>query len=56
MGLPLRAFHQRVFAAAIVAHAITAWYSGGWYGDDEHYQVIAFAQQRLGDLPIRQTL
>jgi len=51
MGLPLRAFHQRVFAAAIVAHAITAWYSGGWYGDDEHYQVIAFAQQRLGELP-----
>lgn len=51
MGLPLRAFHQRVVLASIVVHAATAWFSTGWYGDDEHYQVIAFAQQRMGELP-----
>ncbi|HNK41804.1 MAG TPA: hypothetical protein PL002_11480, partial [Flavobacteriales bacterium] len=51
MGLPLRAFHRRVVLASIVVHAATAWFSTGWYGDDEHYQVIAFAQQRMGELP-----
>lgn len=48
---PLRAFHQRVFLVAILLHAIAAWFSSGYYADDEHYQVIAFAQQRMGELP-----
>lgn len=48
---PLRAFQKRVFLVAVVLHAIAAWFSSGYYADDEHYQVIAFAQQRLGELP-----
>lgn len=47
---PLDAFHRRILTAAGVVHAITAWYSSGYYAADEHYQVIAFAQQKLGDL------
>ena len=49
--LPLRAFHQRVFLVAIIIHAVAAWFSSGYYAADEHYQVIEFAQARLGDLP-----
>ncbi len=48
---PLDAFHRRVLITALVVHAITAWFSSGYYAADEHYQVIAFAQHRLGELP-----
>lgn len=48
---PLDAFHRRVRIAALVVHAITAWFSSGYYAADEHYQVIAFAQHKLGELP-----
>ncbi|MCC7502470.1 MAG: hypothetical protein IT229_08060 [Flavobacteriales bacterium] len=36
---------------AILVHGITAWFSSGYYAADEHYQVIAFAQAKLGELP-----
>ena len=51
MGLSAsHAFHQRVWYAALVVHVITAWFSSGYYAADEHYQVIAFAQAKLGEL------
>ena len=40
-----------IFIAAIVVHLITAWFSSGYYAADEHYQIIAFAQARMGELP-----
>ena len=45
------AFHQRIWYAAVVVHVITGWFSSGYYAADEHYQVIAFAQDKLGELP-----
>jgi phosphatidylinositol glycan class B len=51
MGPPAsHAFHQRVWSVALVVHVIAAWFSSGFYAADEHYQVIAFAQAKLGDL------
>lgn len=47
----LRVFQKRVLVVAVVLHAIAAWFSSGYYADDEHYQVVAFAQQRMGELP-----
>ncbi len=49
---PLDAFHRQVWYAALVVYAITAWFSSGYYAADEHYQVIAFAQAKLGELPV----
>lgn len=36
---------------AIVLHVVTAWNSSGYHSADEHHQVIAFAQYKLGELP-----
>ena len=47
----LHAFHRRVLLVALLVHTITAWFSSGYYAADEHYQVIAFAQHKLGELP-----
>ncbi|MBX2972607.1 MAG: hypothetical protein KF797_05855 [Flavobacteriales bacterium] len=44
-------FHRIAFAAAVVAYLITAWNSTGYHSADEHFQVIAFAQWKLGELP-----
>ena len=35
---------------ALAVHVTTAWFSSGYYAADEHYQVIAFAQAKLGEL------
>src|SRR5258708_33573657 len=32
----------------IVAHGIAAWFNGGFLNADEHYQIIEFAQYKLG--------
>jgi len=38
-----------VFAACVVAsHAIAAWFNAGFLSADEHYQIIEFAQYKLG--------
>jgi len=34
-----------------VLYLITAWFSVGYHGEDEHHQVIGFAEYRMGDLP-----
>lgn len=41
--------HRLILGLAVVMTGITAWFSSGYYAADEHYQVIVFAQQRLGE-------
>jgi len=43
-GFPLWPF----LAAALGVHLIAAWYNGGFLNADEHYQIIEFAQYKLG--------
>src|SRR5690242_5224606 len=39
----------RLFAAAVVvSHAVAAWFNAGFLSADEHYQIIEFAQYKLG--------
>ncbi len=61
---PLHRRDRRIFAgmrssptrwillAAIAVHVITAWFSTGFHSADEHYQVIAFAEAKLGHQPV----
>jgi len=37
---------------AVVVYFITAWNSTGFHSADEHFQIIAFAQWKLGELPM----
>jgi phosphatidylinositol glycan class B len=37
-----------VLVAGVCVHAIAAWDNAGFFGADEHYQIIEFAQYRLG--------
>jgi phosphatidylinositol glycan class B len=48
----LSRFHRFVFVAAALVYAITAWFSTGYHSADEHFQIIAFAQWKLGELPM----
>lgn len=45
-------FHRNVFLIAVVVYLITAWNSSGFHSADEHFQIIAFTQWKLGDLPV----
>ncbi len=38
-------------AAAAAVHLLAAWFNGGSLHPDEHYQILEFAQYRLGRLP-----
>jgi len=39
----------RLFAGAVVAsHVVAAWFNAGYLSADEHYQIIEFAQYKLG--------
>jgi phosphatidylinositol glycan class B len=39
----------RLFAAGVLAsHAVAAWFNAGFLSADEHYQIIEFAQFKLG--------
>lgn len=44
-------FHRPTLALAIPLYILTAWNSTGFHGADEHYQIIEFAQWKLGELP-----
>lgn len=44
-------FHRTVFLAAVLVHLIAAWFSKGYHSADEHFQIVAFAQWKLGELP-----
>lgn len=41
-----------IFLAAVTVHLVTAWFSTGFHAADEHYQVIEFAEAKLGHVPI----
>lgn len=45
-------FHRNVFLIAALVYLITAWNSSGFHSADEHFQIIAFAQWKLGALPM----
>lgn len=51
MKVPEQRFHLAVWVLALVLYGITAWYSTGYHNADEHHQIIAFAQHKLGELP-----
>jgi len=44
-------FHRTVFIGACLLYFTTAWFSTGYHSADEHFQIIAFAQWKLGELP-----
>ncbi|HRH68532.1 MAG TPA: hypothetical protein PLB89_03400 [Flavobacteriales bacterium] len=50
MSLPR--FHRYVLVAAVLVHLITAWSSTGYHSADEHFQIIAFAQAKLEEMPV----
>ena len=39
---------KRFFAGVICVHLVAAWFNGGFLNADEHYQIIEFAQYKLG--------
>lgn len=49
--MSLSRFHRVVFTGACLVYLTTAWFSTGYHSADEHFQIIAFAQWKLGDLP-----
>ncbi len=46
-----RRFQRIALLAAAAMYIVTAWFSTGYHASDEHHQIIAFAQHRLGELP-----
>lgn len=49
MSLPR--FHKVVFVGAVILYLVAAWFSTGYHSADEHFQIVAFAQWKLGELP-----
>jgi GPI mannosyltransferase 3 len=41
-----------IFLLAVAVHLATAWFSSGYYADDEHYQIITFAEVKAGHEPV----
>ncbi len=37
-----------VVSAGVCVHALAAWQNAGFFGADEHYLIIEFAQHKLG--------
>lgn len=51
-AVSLPPIHRLVFLVAALVYLITAWNSTGYHSADEHYQIVAFAQWKLGELPM----
>ena len=49
--MSLSRFHRIVFFGATVLYVMAAWFSTGYHSADEHFQIVAFAQWKLGELP-----
>ncbi len=49
---PLKNFQRYALVVAAAVYAITSWFSTGYHSADEHFQIVAFAQAKLGELPI----
>src|SRR4030081_2873895 len=47
-NLSIAKFHLTVLIIAIVVYLVTAFYSEGYHHPDEHYQIIEFANYKLG--------
>jgi len=45
-------FHRLVFLVAVLVYLVTAWNSTGYHSADEHFQIIAFAQWKVGELAV----
>lgn len=43
-----------ILVVALAVHVATAWFSTGFHSADEHYQVIAFAEAKLGHQPVEE--
>ena len=41
-------FYRRLLIAAVVAHLCAAWFSHGYYKDDEHFQILEYAGFKEG--------
>ncbi|MCC6186717.1 MAG: hypothetical protein IT256_06155 [Chitinophagaceae bacterium] len=48
----LSVFEKRIIFIAILAHTICAWFSLGFHHPDEHYQLLEFANYKLGHTPL----
>ncbi|UEG48538.1 hypothetical protein LK994_07800 [Ferruginibacter lapsinanis] len=48
MALNIKKFHQLIIAIALLVYCITAYNSHGYLQEDEHYQIIEFAQLKSG--------
>jgi GPI mannosyltransferase 3 len=42
---------SRLVAAAVVVRILTAWFNGGYFHPDEHWQILEFAWYKLGHEP-----
>ncbi|MBS1581906.1 MAG: hypothetical protein JST66_06850 [Bacteroidetes bacterium] len=49
-----RRFRRGAWLAALIVYGAAAWYSTGYASADEHYQVIEFAEARLGHQPVQE--
>jgi phosphatidylinositol glycan class B len=48
----LTLFEKRLLFIALIAHLIAAWFSVGFHHPDEHFQLIEFANYKLGRTPL----
>lgn len=48
----LSVFEKRLLFIAIIVHLIAAWFSVGFHHPDEHFQIIEFANYKLGITPV----
>ncbi|GAA4457276.1 hypothetical protein [Rurimicrobium arvi] len=44
----LSAFEKKILLLGLIAHIIAAWFSIGFHHPDEHYQIVEFANYKLG--------
>ena len=47
----LSVFEKRVLLIALIAHLICVWFSVGFHHPDEHFQLVEFANYKLGRTP-----
>src|SRR5690606_36009051 len=52
-GMP-RLPDRWILVVALAVHVAAAWFSTGFHSADEHYQVIAFAEAKLGHQPVEE--
>jgi phosphatidylinositol glycan class B len=48
---PLQPFTRKVMLFSLILHLCCAWFSGGFYQYDEHFQILEFMNAVLGKTP-----